>query len=310
MQRVNSWSEFTGQTQEEYRGWGWMEAIHPEDREYVQTTWKQSLASCAVYACEYRLRHRDGNYRSTSARGVPLLDEQGNVREWIGTNTDITERVQHMEEIENLNARLRRSIQETHHRVKNNLQIISALAELQTEEGEDTVPVTAVKRIGQHTRSLAAIHDLLTQEAKANVEADSISAKAALDKLIPLLKATTGGRPLRYQVDDFRLPVREGASLALLVSELVSNAVKHGRDEIEVTLTIEGVTARLEVCDDGPGFPPGFDWRKAANTGLGLIDSTGRHDLRGSISYENRSEGGARVVVRFPIPQPISRSGS
>ena len=231
-------------------------------------------------SAEYRFRHKDGSWRLLESRGrnaSRILPYPASII----NSRDITERAQHLQEIESLNARLRRSIQETHHRVKNNLQIISALAELQTEEGEDTVPVTAMKRIGQHTRSLAAIHDLLTHETRADAQTDSISTKAALDKLVPLLQATTGGRRIRYQAEDFRLPVREGASLALLVSELVSNAVKHGRDEIELTLTVKGDSARLEVCDDGPGFPPDFDWRKAANTGLGLIDSTGRYDLRG-----------------------------
>ena len=263
------------------------------------------LVSVEVHECDYRLRRRDGVYRNTVTRGIPILDSQGNVREWIGANTDITERVQHLQEIESLNVRLRRSIQETHHRVKNNLQIISSLVDLQVEDGQEQIPVSAMKRIGQHTRTLAALHDLLTEESKINVEADNITTKAAMDKLIPLLQATTGGRRIRCHVDDFRLPVREEASLALLVSELVSNAIKHGHGAIGLTLTVENNTACLEVCDDGPGFPPSFDWRTAVNTGLGLIESTGRYDLRGTISFENGCEGGARVVVLFPIAHKL-----
>ena len=83
-----------------------------------------------------------------------------------------------------LNVRLKRSIQETHHRVKNNLQIISALTELQLEEGVATVPASALKRVGQHTRSLAALHDLLTQQAKTDLKIDTVSTQTALDRLI------------------------------------------------------------------------------------------------------------------------------
>lgn len=211
------------------------------------------------------------------------------------------ERLEHLREIETLNTRLKRSVQATHHRVKNQLQIISALVEIQTEAGDTDVPVAVVTRIGQHTRALAAIHDLLTEDTKVDAETEEISAKAIMDKLIPLLAATTGGRSIQFQVDDFPLSTRKGASLALLVSEIISNAVKHARDDIEVTLAVQTDRARLEVCDDGPGFPPGFDWREAANTGLGLIDSTGRHDLHGTISYENRPCGGAMVRVDFPL---------
>ena len=251
----------------------------------------------------YVIERGDGSRTTLLVNAAPIRDTQGKTVAGVVAFYDISDRIEHLQEIEALNVRLRRSVQETHHRVKNNLQVISALAELQMEAGDDMVPAAALRRIGQHTRSLAALHDLLTQEARVNVEADSISTKDALNKLIPLLQTTAGERDIRYQANDFRLPVREGASLALLVSELVSNAVKHGKNDIEVTLETLGSTARLEVCDDGPGFPPDFDWRKAANTGLGLIDSTGRHDLHGTISYENRAEGGARVVVSFPIDQ-------
>ena len=63
-------------------------------------------------------------------------------------------------------------------------------------------------------------------------------------------------------------------------------------------------TVCLEICDEGPGFPPGFDSRTAANTGLELIDSTARWDLRGELSYENRDRGGGRVIVTFPVKAP------
>ncbi len=214
---------------------------------------------------------------------------------------DITAQVEHAREIEELNARLHRSIQETHHRVKNNLQIISALAELQTEEGEATVPATALHRIGQHTRSLAALHDILTQQAKANTQTNAISTKAAMNEIIPLLASTAGGRRIHHHVEDILLPGQMAASFALLVSETISNAIKHGRGDIAMSLIRQDDTARLEVCDDGPGFPPDFDWQKAANTGLGLIESAGRYDLRGAITFENREEGGGRVVVVFPL---------
>ena len=84
---------------------------------------------------------------------------------------------------------------------------------------------------------------------------------------------------------------------------MVSNAVKHGSGDIELNMAAENQTARVEVNDDGPGFPPDFDWRASSNTGLTLIDSAGRYDLRGTIIYENRPTGGARVLVTFPIAE-------
>ena len=181
------WTDYTGLTLEQTTDWGWRECPHPDDLQATIDAWAEALRTGGLYFIEHRIRGKEGAYRWFLTRAVPMCDVDGNIVKWFGTATDIDEQKQAEMEIAALNARLWRSVQETHHRVKNNLQIISALAELQTEEGEDTVPVTAMKRIGQHTRSLAALHDLLTQEAKSNVETDSISTKAALDKLVPLL---------------------------------------------------------------------------------------------------------------------------
>ena len=74
------------------------------------------------------------------------------------------------------------------------------------------------------------------------------------------------------------------------------------KSDVSVTLTLlPEHTARLEVCDDGPGFPPGFDPLKSANTGIELIESMGRWDLCGEILYQNRPTGGACVVITFPL---------
>jgi PAS domain S-box-containing protein len=87
-----TWREFTGQTYDQWKGYGWLNAVHPDDREHTQAAWRQAVESRSVYIVEYRLRRRDGEYRWTAARGVAVLNEDGEIREWVGTNTDITER--------------------------------------------------------------------------------------------------------------------------------------------------------------------------------------------------------------------------
>ncbi len=249
----------------------------------------------------YMVERGDGSRKTLSVNAGPIRDRNGKTVAGVVAFYDISERTEHIREIETLNERLKRSILETHHRVKNNLQIISALAELQIEEGNASVPLSALKRIGQHAGSLAALHDLLTQQAKVNLNIDTISSQEMMDRLFMLLDTTTGGRRIRYEVADVLLPVQDGTSIALLVSELISNAVKHGKGDIELTFEVNDGVAHLEVCDDGPGFPEGFDPKVAANTGFSLIEATGGYELGGAVSYDNRREGGARVAVTFPI---------
>ncbi|HEU4741225.1 MAG TPA: PAS domain-containing protein [Meiothermus sp.] len=82
----------TGLTLEGARGGGWLEAIHPEDRSRAAAAWEHSLATREPYDVEVRLRGQDGQYRYVHSRAVPVLDNEGHVREWIGADTDITER--------------------------------------------------------------------------------------------------------------------------------------------------------------------------------------------------------------------------
>ena len=96
--------------------------------------------------------------------------------------------------------------------------------------------------------------------------------------------------------------MRHSTTVAVLVNELISNSLKHGKGTIEVGLAIQDRTATLEVRDSGPGFPEDFNPETAANTGLDLISSLTTIDLAGTVRYENRPEGGARVLITFPIP--------
>lgn len=105
---VPAWQEFTGQSVEEVRGFGWMNAIRPEDREKVAEAWRKAAESRNLYEVEYVLRAQDGSWRDIHARGVPILREDGSIREWIGTCIDITEKKQAEEALRASEFRLRR----------------------------------------------------------------------------------------------------------------------------------------------------------------------------------------------------------
>ena len=87
-----SFREFTGLTYEEIKGWGWSKALHPDDLERTTRIWKEAVRTKSKYEGEYRLRRHDGVYRYFIARSVPVLNEDGSIREWVGTCIDITER--------------------------------------------------------------------------------------------------------------------------------------------------------------------------------------------------------------------------
>ncbi|HZT41737.1 MAG TPA: GAF domain-containing protein, partial [Chthonomonadaceae bacterium] len=200
-----------------------------------------------------------------------------------------------------LNQRLQRAMTETHHRVKNNLQLIASMVDMRLMEEMEAYPAEDLQRLSQCVGSLAVVHDLLTHGIKTDGQVEFVSAKGILERLLPLMQQTAGNSRLEFSIEDARLPAKQGTSLALVANELISNAIKHGRGEVRTTFCIAGNTAVLEVCDDGPGFPPGFDSRRAANTGLELVDSLTRTDLCGKVLYGSRPEGGGQVTVTIPL---------
>jgi PAS domain S-box-containing protein len=89
---IPAWRKYTGQSYEEAKGWGWTKALHPDDLEHTEQAWEKAVAEKSSYEVEYRMRRYDGVYHYFMARGVPVLEKDGKIREWVGTCIDITER--------------------------------------------------------------------------------------------------------------------------------------------------------------------------------------------------------------------------
>jgi two-component sensor histidine kinase len=205
-------------------------------------------------------------------------------------------------QIQALNDRLKRAMTETHHRVKNSLQIMSALVDIQASEHAEFMPTEKVHQLNMQIRALATVHDVLTQETKRNAEGNTISARTLLQSLLPMLEQLAAPRLLTYCIEETRITGSQGTSLALITNELVLNALKHGQGEVEVSFDVRDNRAVLEVCDDGEGLPEGFDSAAQGSTGMSLLENLATWDLQGTIVYENRPDRtGARVSVTFPL---------
>lgn len=203
--------------------------------------------------------------------------------------------------IRELYERLRHAMTETHHRVKNNLQIIAAMVDMRLMERAEYIPAEEFQRLGSYVRTLAAVHDLLTQKAKEDGQAQSLSAREVLEKLLALMQQTAGERRITYQLEDARLSARQATSLALIANELISNALKYSAGKIQMAFLWSEDEARLEVYDEGSGFPEDFDPARDAHTGLELVERLSRWDLGGQVRFANRPEGGAWVQVTVPL---------
>ncbi len=87
-----TWGAFTGQRQEDYQGHGWSKAVHPDDAQPTLDAWNLAVAEKRAFELEHRVRRSDGEWRLCAIRAVPVMDPGGEIREWVGVHSDVTER--------------------------------------------------------------------------------------------------------------------------------------------------------------------------------------------------------------------------
>ncbi len=283
--------------------------FHPDDAEKTARLMREAVSRKSTYEAEYRVLNLHNEVNWFVSRATVERNAEGEAHRVAGVVIDITASKQaaaeleaRTQEVNELNARLKRAMTETHHRVKNSLQLICAFVELQMHEYPDGIPTVQLRHLNSQVQTLAAVHDVLTMETKAGSKADFVSSKALLEKLLPMLKTVTGGKRLDYGIEDLRLTSKQGTSLALITNELVLNALKHSGEAVYVEFRAFGSRVTLKVEDDGPGLPIGFSVKQASNTGLALIENLARWDLQGETEYTNRpGERGASISVSFPL---------
>jgi PAS domain S-box-containing protein len=105
------WAEFTGQSYDEYKGFGWSRAVHPDDAQPTVEAWKQAVAERKMFVFEHRVRRHDGVYRLFSIRAVPVIHNGGEISEWVGVHTDITEERELVQALRQSEDRFRRALE-------------------------------------------------------------------------------------------------------------------------------------------------------------------------------------------------------
>ena len=295
--------------------WGWKSVIHPDDLPHCLERWSAALSSGAPYEVEFRLRRgSDGTYRWHLGRAVPVRDAAGQITKWFGTNTDITE----MKEAE---AQIQASLQEKevllreiHHRVKNNLQIVSSLLNLQIRRITDPAMLKLFASTSNRVRAMAAVHERLYESGNFA----KIDMGPHLESLVRMFMrahapAGTDVQPV-LRLDPVTVELNIAVPLSLIANELITNALKYAfADRAQGTLTVTLHAGEryheLRVADDGPGFPATIDPATSRTLGLRLVRDLTRQ-IRGELEIDS-SPSGTSIVVRwsahpvFSEPSPI-----
>jgi len=190
-------------------------------------------------------------------------------------------------------------LKEIHHRVKNNLQIISSLLSLQAGQAQGEVAATYLSDSQRRVRAMALIHEKLYQSN----DISRIDFGEYLSSLVNGLIGSHGSLPVQIQVDvsDIQLGLNSAIPCGLIVNELVSNALKHAFPDgnggnISVGLDQDGERLRLTVADDGIGISDGVDIRSSETLGLQLVQSL-VEQIDGELTLNHR--GGASFEIAF-----------
>ncbi len=206
-------------------------------------------------------------------------------------------------------------LQEMHHRVKNNLQMMASLLRLQMRRTKSKEALQTLGVTHAQIESLGAAHDLLSQEHVGQTTVQEIARRVADIAIADLLPPDK-----RVVVDTSQADIQVGSQtatlLALVLNELICNAILHGLEgsnegHIEVTArellappATGGAPARqveILVCDDGSGLPDGFSLESGAGLGLSIVQRLVNEQLKGSFSISARPGGG--TLARLVLPQ-------
>ncbi len=332
---------YSGLTKADVANDGWIQIVHPEDRQENIRLWQQSIATGKDFIFEHRFKRADGEYRWQLSRAVPQRDVNGMIQQWIGTSTDIQDRKNVEEQLENLVAQRTKELQ----RSNEDLQQFAHVASHDLKE-----PIRKIKtftgRLEQH------LHGTLDEAGRRYIERIIVATNRMYNMIDGVLAFSTTNAsmqmPQRVNLNALldsiendlevalqktgatlsydELPTIEGASVLLyqLFYNLINNSIKFAKAGVAPQISISSKTfvvgnasfARVTLQDEGIGFEPEqaeriFETFTRLNskddyegTGLGLSlckKIAERHG--GSIIAIGTPREGARFIITLPMKQ-------
>jgi PAS domain S-box-containing protein len=271
-----------------------MDIIHPDDRQSVQESINGTLNQHKPFSNDYRLLRPDGTVRILSSKGEVITDSNGNPLRIVATEQDITEQKIAEDKIKSSLKEKEMLLQEIHHRVKNNLQVISSLLRLQSRYIKDQEAIDIFKETQNRVRSIAILHEKLYQsDDLAKIQFDEY-VKILAEDLLYFYELDEGNIDMFIEVEDVSLNIETAIPCGLLIDEMVANSLKYAfpneiKGEIKIELHSDDKERfHLMVSDNGVGIPSHIDPDKAETFGMQLIKYLTKQ-LKGTIKLEKNN---------------------
>jgi PAS domain S-box-containing protein len=253
----------------------WANLIHPEDRDRVMTSIHAAIASGQEYWFDqYRFRREDGMYAEVEDRGHIARDASGRPTRMIGAVRDITERIRSEKAIQASLQEKEVMLREIHHRVKNNMQVISSLFNLQAGKTVNPEYREILKEGQARIQAMSLVHEKLYQSRDlSKIDLAGYIQSLAIH-LFHVYLADPDQVRLETDFEEVLLDINSAVPCGLILNELISNSLKHAFPEGRKGLIRIGLkrgsdgTIILRVADDGIGFPKDLDFRQLESLGL------------------------------------------
>ncbi len=318
--------EITGYSEKEFMSRiKWKDIIHPDDLSFVlKEEEKIRSSSSAVYeGIEFRIKHRDGRIRWVNEIYQKIQIEGGKPEFYQGTIYDVTERKETEKFLENIETARKKEI---HHRIKNNLQVISSLLDLEAEkfDNRECVPDSEVLKAFRESQdrviSMSLIHEELYKGGGLDTLNFSSYVKELTKNLFHTYRLGNASTSLNMDLEEnIFLDMDTAVPLGIIINELISNSLKHafadrdnGRIQIKFCREesqeskdngtgnnnegLKGISFILIVSDNGIGVPESFDLENPDSLGIQLV-TTLVDQLDGEL--ELRRDNGTEFTIRF-----------
>lgn len=198
-------------------------------------------------------------------------------------------------------------IKEIHHRVKNNLQTIASLLRLQLRRAHSEETKSVLKDCVGRVNSIAIVHEYLSQQDSGLIDVDKV-AKGIYNAIVFSMLRPDFKLETDFKTIEVQLPSEKATSIALILNEMLLNAIEHGFEgrnagRLEVSFTKNADQYELAIKDDGQGLPEGVDVFKSKSLGLRIIKTMAESDLRGSFSLTSKPGEGTLALVTLPVEE-------
>ncbi|KPP98557.1 MAG: Signal transduction histidine kinase [Bacteroidetes bacterium HLUCCA01] len=241
----------------------WYGLLHPEDREAASGRLRDfgDNSSAKNYESQFRLRCKDGRYKWIQARGTATRTDGGKLLKMVGSHIDITDKIKKQQQLEEALKQKNVLLSEIHHRVKNNLAVVSSILQLQLDrlgsQADQNIFLDTITKV----RSISLVHEALYHSENYG----ELCLDAYLPKVIDAIRDTMNSPELTVEVefslDCRQITVEQAVPIGLLVNEVITNAFKHAFPDrstgcIQVLLQSSGDQTELIIRDNGVGIAP------------------------------------------------------